>query len=170
MREDRELALSAGMDDYVTKPVKREKIEEALERWLPSEQDPPLFLECGESSVDSEAAGDPLNRAAIENLRELGGDEMLVELTEMFIDDAASSLSALKKSVEHGDTTRVERVAHTLKGSSGNMGATRMADICSELEQAGASKDMADAPAQLERLEAEFERVRLALDEEIEAG
>jgi HPt (histidine-containing phosphotransfer) domain-containing protein len=64
----------------------------------------------------------------------------------------------------------VKRVAHTLKDSSGNMGATRMAAICSELEDVGASADLAVAPALLERLDAEFERVRSALTTETEAG
>ncbi len=80
------------------------------------------------------------------------------------------NLVALKEAIEKHDATSVERVAHTLKGSSGNMGATRTAELSDQLQDAGASGDLAAAPALLERLEVEFEHVRSALNTEIEAG
>jgi HPt (histidine-containing phosphotransfer) domain-containing protein len=61
----------------------------------------------------------------------------------------------------------VRRIAHTLKGSSGNMGATRMTTICSELEDVGASGDLSRAPELLEQLEEGFERLRMALEAKI---
>jgi HPt (histidine-containing phosphotransfer) domain-containing protein len=60
----------------------------------------------------------------------------------------------------------VERAAHTLKGSSGNMGAARMAAVCAELEEAGASGDLGRALGLLARLEEELGRVRPALEAE----
>ncbi|HET7273437.1 MAG TPA: Hpt domain-containing protein, partial [Rubrobacter sp.] len=123
--------------------------------------------ESSDGLSDNEGAGDPLDRAAIEDLRELGGQEMFSELARTFIDDAGSNLAALRKSVEEGDASSVELIAHTLVGSSGNMGASRMASICSQIES-GASEE--PTAALLERLEAEFERVRSALNTEIEAG
>ena len=64
----------------------------------------------------------------------------------------------------------MERVAHTIKGSSGNMGAARMAEICSELQEVGASGYLSRAPELLEGLEVEFGRVRLALGTEVEGS
>ena len=61
----------------------------------------------------------------------------------------------------------MERVAHTLKGSCGNMSAWRMAEICAELQETGVSGDLARAPDLLEQLEAEFGRVRQALEAEV---
>ena len=162
MREDREMALEAGMDDYVSKPVKPEELEAVLERWLSSEEREP---EATGRSLNDEAAApeDPLDRAVVGNLLELGGREMLSELVEMFFGDMTFGLSNLKVAAREGDATSVERIAHTLKGGSGNMGATRMAAVCAELEDAGASGDLASVPALIERLEAEFERARPAL-------
>ncbi len=57
----------------------------------------------------------------------------------------------------------MERVAHALKGSSGNMGAKGMASICAKLEEAGSAGDLSRAPELLARLDAEFGRVRQAL-------
>jgi PAS domain S-box-containing protein len=172
MKSDREEALGAGMDDYITKPVKREVLEEALERWTArddeaSSEDVPA--QAG-SAAPADILGESVDRAVLEGLRDLGDEEMLRELVEMFLDDGQSSLATLRKALEEGDAQSVERVAHTLKGSSGSMGAVRMATLCAELEDVGAFGDLSRAPELLEHLEAEFERVRPVLEGEITEG
>jgi HPt (histidine-containing phosphotransfer) domain-containing protein len=88
----------------------------------------------------------------------------------MFLDDSSSRLAALREAVEGGDAKSVERIAHTLKGSSGNMGAKRMAKICAELQNDGTSGDLRRAAELLGRLEEEFGRVRPALETEAARG
>jgi two-component system sensor histidine kinase/response regulator len=167
MQGDRETALEAGMDDYVPKPVRREELEAVLKRWIPEEGAGAAIPEGDdELTVATEGTEGPLDRNVIESLRELGGSEMLSELGQMFFDDARSSLATLRKALEEGDASTVERVAHTLKGSSGNMGAPRMASLCAKLQDAGASGDLSSSSELLERLEVEFERVRPALEAE----
>lgn len=92
---------------------------------------------------------------------------MLAELAQMFCDDARLSLATLRESIEERDTQAMERVAHSLKGSSGNMGAVKMAALCGELENVGAVGDLTRVPELLERLEVEFERVRSRLEDKI---
>jgi HPt (histidine-containing phosphotransfer) domain-containing protein len=65
------------------------------------------------------------------------------------------------------DAPTVNQMAHNLKGSSGNLGATRMTKLCAELEDAGASGDLSHAQQMLQQLEAEFTRVRPALEAEV---
>ena len=65
------------------------------------------------------------------------------------------------------DAPTVERLAHTLKGSSANMGARGMADLCARLEVAGASGDLSRGPRLLQRLGEEFARVDRAFEAEI---
>jgi len=168
MEGDREKVLEAGMDDYLPKPVRPEELEAALKRWVPEEG--AQVLEGGNESTTSDEASEPLDHAVIENLRELGGSEMLSELTEMFLDDVSSRFPALREALEGGDASSVEQIAHALIGSSGNMGARRMAAICTELQYVGASGDLSRVPELLERLEAEFGRVRPALEAEIARG
>ena len=171
MQGDREKALDAGMDDYVTKPVRREDLEAALERWALGEGASTDTLGVGNgSAVPYEEAEGVLDSAVVENLRELGGSEMISELTEMFFEDTVSGLAALQAAVESSDAPTVERVAHTLKGSSGNMGARRMSAICAELEDAGACGDLVRSPGLLERLVEEYGRVCPALEAEIGGG
>jgi len=140
-----------------------------LERWIPQEKESASIsvAEVEGSSVTPEDTEDPLDRAAIDNLLEMGGSELLSELAEMFSGETSSALPALREAATASDTQSVERVAHTLKGSSGNMGAQKMSAICAELEDVGASGDLSRAPELLERLEEESGRVRTALEAEL---
>ena len=65
------------------------------------------------------------------------------------------------------DARAVERIAHSLKGSSGNMGAMRVAAVYSEIEKVGGSGDLTRAPELIERLEEAFDRTRRALNAEL---
>lgn len=102
----------------------------------------------------------------LDGLRELGDSGLLAELAGLFVRDATEYLAALGWAVEGDDAAAVERISHTLKGSSGNMGVGEMARIRVRLEEAG--RDLSGAPALLERLQEEFARVRPALEAEME--
>jgi CheY-like chemotaxis protein/HPt (histidine-containing phosphotransfer) domain-containing protein len=158
MQGDREKAIEAGMDDYLPKPVTRDGLEAVLRRWISGES--------GTGTPEGEADA-AVERGVLEGLRDLGGDEMLSRLVRMFLDDAASNLSVMRRAVDEGDAAAVKRVAHNLKGSSSNMGAARMAGICSRVQEVGASGDLSSAPPLLVRLATELERVRAALEDEL---
>ncbi len=168
LRGDREKALEADMDDYLAKPVRPAALNTVLERWVP----PNLGLPEGDSPGSDAPPdggnghtfpGEPIDPAVVESLRELGGDDVLGELVEMFLGDTAPRLAALGKAVEAGDASTVEQVAHTLKGSSGNMGARLMSELAASLQNIGASGDLSDAAGRVGQLEAEFARVRASL-------
>ena len=103
-------------------------------------------------------------------LRELQGEgepDILNELIELFLDEVPTQLKALGEAAQMGETQSVERIAHTLKGSSASMGALRMEALCAELEEAGRSEDLSAVSGQISRLEEEFGRVRAVLEKEL---
>jgi len=163
MRGDREKALEARMDDYVSKPVNLEQLEQVLARWVSREEkktEPGAYA----------ASGPSIDHSVLDGLRDLQGEgepDILCELIELFLADLPPQLVALREAVQSGDFLSVERIAHTLKGSSGNMGAVRMAAICAELGEIGRSETLAGAPVWISRLEEEFERVRVAFEESL---
>ena len=131
------------------------ELDAVLKRWTSRE----------EESTGGDGLEEPLDEVVLAGLRELGDADLLSELSTMFVDaSSSSSLAALREAVEEGDPLTVERVAHTLKGAAGNMGAPGMAAICAELQDVGASGYLGVAAELLGRLEKEFGRVRPALE------
>ena len=92
-----------------------------------------------------------------------GEPDKLARVVLLFVEDVPVRLESLRRAVERGEAQKVEETAHLLKGGSGYMGAARMAEICTRLQELGDSGDLARAPELLDALEEEFGRVCPAL-------
>jgi two-component system, sensor histidine kinase and response regulator len=166
MKGDRERALAAGMDDYIAKPVKHEELDAVLERWIPHpEQD----SSARKIEEDSRAPEDTpaLDLSVLESRRgpqRDGESDKLARIVGLFIEDVPLRLEELRQAVERGEAQKVEATAHMLKGGSGYMGAVQMAKICAGIQELGASGQLSRVPELLDELEAEFERIRPALE------
>jgi signal transduction histidine kinase/DNA-binding response OmpR family regulator/HPt (histidine-containing phosphotransfer) domain-containing protein len=176
MQGDREEALEAGMDDYVPKPVKAEELEAVLGRWISVEDEQEKLVGgAADTGMGEGPAGEAsnikvLDRSVLSGLRELQEEDegdILGELVGLFLADVPPRLVGLREAAEVGDARSVEGIAHSLKGSCGNMGAARLGAVCAELEELGRSGDLSEAPARISELEEEFGRVRVAFDEEL---
>jgi len=164
MEGDREKSLEAGMDDYLSKPVKSNDLAEGLKRWIGG----PELAEEGASDEETELPSsqeEAVDHKVLEGLRDLSAeDEDLVsELIDLFLGDVPDHLTMLREALEKDDAASMERGAHTLKGSSANMGARPMAGILDQLQKAGSSGDLSHAPGLFSSLEDEFGRVWEAL-------
>ena len=84
-------------------------------------------------------------------------------VAELFLKDTPIGLERLKDAVGAKDAALVGRLAHTMKGSAGNLGARGMAAICAEVEAHAAVGDFNSAPTRVCELDQEFDRVRSAL-------
>jgi HPt (histidine-containing phosphotransfer) domain-containing protein len=93
-----------------------------------------------------------LDPAALEELRELGGDEFVADLVQTFLADAPPLLAALRGS----DVDEVRRAAHTLKSNGTTFGATQLSELCRELEEQAKAGDLTGASAQADRIDAEY--------------
>jgi two-component system sensor histidine kinase/response regulator len=164
MEGDRERCLAAGMDDYVTKPVRSVAVDAVLVRWIDErEQDEePAPI----AAMDPADTGSPLDPERLALLRELdGGDgELLTAVVTEFVDDSTQQLGAVSAALIDGDPRVVERAVHNLKGASANLGATTLADLCGELEVLARASALTMAPDLLDSIRAEHVRVCSALD------
>jgi signal transduction histidine kinase/CheY-like chemotaxis protein/HPt (histidine-containing phosphotransfer) domain-containing protein/putative methionine-R-sulfoxide reductase with GAF domain len=122
MRGDEERCLAAGMDAYVTKPIRSADLAAAIERLLPRESLPssgPM-----PPPVDLEAA---LRLAA-------GDDELRAEVAAIFVESSERHQAELRDAVQGTDCARIKQIAHALKGSSGAVGATTAQALAAEVE------------------------------------
>jgi PAS domain S-box-containing protein len=167
MKGDRERALAAGMDDYITKPVRVDELARVLNRWASESVQRPLTeaarAPAAPSGLPASTSWPILDGARISYLETECGDELTAELIESFLTRAPGNLTSLREAVEADDADGIQRGAHHLKGSSGNIGAARITALCAELEAMGRSGDVGEASTLLAKLEEGFEEVGPAL-------
>lgn len=112
---------------------------------------------------------DILDRHVLDDLRSLqeeGEPDIVTELIDLYLQEAPDRLQAIREAVRDGDAPCLLRAAHSLKGSSANLGAAGVAAVCAELERCGREVVLDGAPALLERLEADFKKLHAALERE----
>jgi CheY-like chemotaxis protein len=157
---DRERCIEAGMDDYVSKPVRVEVLKAMLERWGLDRRMAPVA-----GAVPAEPSLPVLDPALIEDLRQL--DATLVrELGELFLKSAPRSIAGMREQAGRGAWDEIRRAAHSLKSSSGNLGLKRFSGVCTRIEES--TETGAALYAALAELEAEFDAARARLIEEME--
>ncbi len=150
--EDREACFAAGMNDYVAKPIRSEELAAALRRASPRRN--------GDAGVGHRSMS--LEAAALKNLKDLGGDEFVTEVVDVFLADAPAMISSLRSSLERGDTEELRRAAHTLVERR-DAGAVEFAKLCHTVEQ-HARNGVIDGVQQLvSEVEKEFPSLKKAV-------
>jgi CheY-like chemotaxis protein len=153
MAGDRERCLEAGMDGYITKPVRFSDIEQTLSG---------LTKEPATSNAPPEEAS--WNRD--EALGRIDGDEeLLQEMCQIFLEHSPELLQKLQQAVAAGDFDGVTRAAHSLKGEAGYLSAGGTSQAARELEEMGRGKDLSRAQGTLAILEQEVTALRSDLKE-----
>ncbi|RMG43911.1 MAG: sensor histidine kinase [Acidobacteria bacterium] len=166
LQGDREKCLAAGMDDYISKPVRQRELAAVLERWLNSAQSPSSETQPPSSGGDAEETLDGRVLANLRALQDSDEPDIVTELIDLFLQDAPGQLTAIRQAIERGDAHALQRAAHSLKGSSANLGAKRLAALCLELEKKGRANVIDGVNGLVEQLETEFQRLRRALETE----
>jgi len=160
---EREHCLVAGMDDYISKPVKPEAMSAIIERWTTASNRP----EPAGTRGGAERA--PIDTGVISNLRALQSrnePNLLGELIDSFLRDSPERIALIRGAAAAGDAEALFRTVHALKGGSGILGAHRMTALCDIIEELSRAGSVEGTPVLITALEEEFERVRQALQAE----
>jgi CheY-like chemotaxis protein len=179
MKSDQQRCLAAGMDDYLPKPLTLKALSAVLDRWAPGGSDPEgpdpdLAAEPAKhvraAQVDSDDLADParsvLDKHVIGRLERLGesaGEDLIGQLSILFLTDAETRVLELREALATDDAAALVRAAHTLGGASAIIGAPVLARLCASLATDSAAGDLVGGGPLLEALEAELRRVRSAL-------
>lgn len=151
---ERRKCEKAGMDDFISKPIRRQELSEVIRRWTAPGPDG----DCPESPA--------VSRSFLEGITETFGEPnptFVAELIQLFIDACPETLGNLDATLGIGDGAGAARAAHTLQGAGAQMGAVRLAGICHRLEQAAASGRLESAREILPLVKEELARVEREL-------
>jgi len=145
---DREKCLKAGMDDYLSKPIRAEKLIAMIKKWTAPQEECRLIMDWEHLNMFTD-----------------GNKEEEAALFEMFRSYAEQSLQDLKASVSEGQGEQWKNAAHKLKGSAANLGAVFLANCCEEAEQ-GFDGKMEAKKEMLKNILSSYEQVLAVLNPE----
>jgi two-component system sensor histidine kinase/response regulator len=175
MAGDRENCIKAGMDDYVTKPIRYPQLLAAMQRVVPDIfQEQPTAAAASEPEKEISFGTDPaiesgaFDKAAL--MESVGGDKNLLrEVVGLFLDsDAPRLIGELRDAAAKRDAHALGSAAHGLKGLLGELRADRGAEMARQLEADGHSGDLAKMDSRVAALLAEMEKIKSQLQKLIE--
>ena len=178
LTEDRDRCLQAGMKDFVTKPIRVEELERALQKVITSIEatnNECNHLDFTEDShpevVESPTKAEPsiLDISVLNSLRQLAGakaQDLLTKIINQYFEDSPDRLKAIAHALEARDTEALRKAAHGFRSSSANLGAVIIADYCKNLENLARAGEIPENPETLTELETEYEKAKIALQQE----
>jgi HPt (histidine-containing phosphotransfer) domain-containing protein len=161
---DREGCIAAGMNDYVSKPVDRAKLTDAILRWIPQppENAAALLSEQTPSAMPQPPLPEVFDRAGFRS-RLMDDEELMHEVTCEFLKDMPDQIAGLRDLAAHNDAHGAGLKAHLIKGAASNVGGEALRAVAFAIEKAGKAGDLPAITSKIEELEFQFERLRRAM-------
>lgn len=168
MENDRRRCEDAGMVDYIAKPFTSDQLINTIRRWVKKGNREADDGERSHSSKadnpsDSNHQTSVLDLSVIVNMREMIGEEDFQELIPKYIKSATVILDGLTVAEAEGDMQTIQRLAHSLKSSSANLGAMSLSNMARLVEEQLSEGDKPIVAQQVHELNLEFDRVSIAL-------
>jgi diguanylate cyclase (GGDEF)-like protein len=157
---DADKCLAAGMDDYLAKPITLVELRQRLERWLA--RVPAAAIE----RAAAEAEEGTLDRTVFEKLREILGPALQQAVTP-FLEDTPTYLAQLEHAVDTGDADTARTMAHSIKGSSGNLGAMHLSHLAKDAEELARDQRLQEIRPLLPQLRNAYDAVASELRSEM---
>jgi signal transduction histidine kinase/pSer/pThr/pTyr-binding forkhead associated (FHA) protein/DNA-binding NarL/FixJ family response regulator len=165
--EDRHKCLAAGMKDFLTKPIRAIELQQVLQQAALSTKS--KLVPAVEESV-SETKSVVLDSQVLDSLRKLAGAKakiIIKEIIEQYFEDSPIKLQEITRSIDLNNSEALRQAVHSLRSSSANLGAVTLSRYCKELEDLARNETTEGAKDYIFQLEAEYAKVRMALEEEL---
>ncbi|MEJ2529445.1 MAG: PAS domain S-box protein, partial [Gammaproteobacteria bacterium] len=148
--------FDAGMDDYLTKPMKLQHLQETLEKWAPmGTAEDETETESASAQENSEPQED-IDPKALGNILGTQDPEMLADYYNDFLDSNAPTAKQIEEAFQKEDMAEISTLAHKLKSAARTVGANALADCCQALETAGRDGDAEEVRRQMALLPNQF--------------
>jgi len=168
---DREKCLSAGMDDYLSKPVEPEDLEAVLIKWtqvIHPKSYKSRILGTSESKTEKKsrisATNSPLNVKRLQGISG-GKKEFQQKLLAVYLERTDQDFSQIQQAITDQDFTSLEQYAHRLKGSSANVGATIISQLAYQLENATQQQNLSLCTQLIKKIEQNLGTLKAYIEE-----
>ena len=158
LSESREHCLTAGMNDYISKPVDFHELATIINRIMSNTDDDPSIT----SEPDNSSYGKLLEKKEL--LKRFGGDKAIIkELYDIFVERIPKVVQDFQRALTAADFQEIQRLAHLIKGSAGAIGAESCNNIAALLEKATKENKTKDSKKLVAQLSQELEKVKREL-------
>jgi len=162
MEGDKEKCIAAGMDDYISKPIIIDEIINVITRYGGNRKSVQI-----EKPVQvQEESDDFVNRGVIQRLKELNekvDPDFFKVVINMFLNQSPNLIDEIKHYMESGQYDKMGQAAHKLKGSSMNLGASSLAELCKKIEIKARTNELSDIDRLIESLQPVYEKTETEL-------
>lgn len=169
MEGDREICLTAGMDDYLSKPVKVEMLVQKLKNLKKNTTVSPII-----NNIDSQMTNDmaQLDSQAIAELKEIIGEDdfsiVFADLINAYLEDTPKLIEGLVKASNDNNLAEIKINAHSIKSSSASLGAINLANLAKKIESFCVQNDIENAKNLIPLLLKEYQQTEKLMNQELE--
>jgi CheY-like chemotaxis protein len=156
-QDEQEKCVASGMDDFISKPIRPQALNDMLTRWL-----------CAPAASLPEAPSKPPADDELEAVRGMFGADF-ADLARLYQTDSPPRIALLHAACAAGDAACAAKVAHAFSGSSASIGATGLSALCRDLETCAREGALRDFAQRMALIEAEYGRVSDKLRSMIES-
>ena len=168
MTGDREKALSLGFNDYISKPIDISRLRKSLLVWLPSNGN--IIPETYDVENNNDKPSQPMQEIVLDTFTALArmdnNQTIYIRLLQIFQTNHIDTAQAIREAIQKGDIKLAAYLAHSLKGTSGTIGANRLQSVCAQLEKALSNNDTSNYEDILIQIETALANVMAALKNE----
>ncbi|MGF1485628.1 MAG: response regulator [Prochloraceae cyanobacterium] len=179
MESHRQECFEAGMNDYISKPVRLEDIVRVLQRYqkflrsdrnIPKKEEPQELVKTTISPIVIDERMPILDREILQSIREIAGDgtnELLSEIVFEYSQDAPERITAIATALAEEDLKQLRQSSHALASASSTVGAVRLTKLARSIESFARDGKTVPTDSILSQIQSEYDRLLAALDEEI---
>ena len=158
MKGDKERCIAAGMDGYLSKPIRPQELDAVLDSYTSSASTPTSTAQAAaplasDSSIDVE-----------ELMERIDGDRtLLAELAEIFREEYPKQMRMAYEALAANDAAAVRKIGHSLKGALANLAATDASGLAASVEAIGKSGDLSQLDGKLVEMQSTMHKVVMRL-------